>query len=181
MSTEDVLKTFADGIAAISMRGDVALVSATSDGPADEPSLRTLGSGSGQAAPGDDPRFSVAEGKFTALDVNLRSAGQTVVVPVSTGKRFVCTSIILEIKTATGTPGTYAVVRIGVGGSYDSVAPSFIVNELTVGALIAVPQVVPPLSVSVNTTPVSFDVQTAASGGSVSALTADVQLLGFLV
>ncbi len=116
--------------------------------------------------------------KTSLSNISLLATSTTLIVPASGGKRFIPTELIIEIKSVTGTPGTYPVIRVGNNVNYDNAAPLFIVSGIGLHEINEAPLVVPVESLDIDSDAIYFDVQTAGAGGSISVLTADIQLLG---
>ncbi len=111
---------------------------------------------------------------------NLLSTGTSLLLAPVTGKRFLATEILIEIKSVTGTPDIYPVVKVGNNGGHDNIAPLFIVSDVGLYNTSEMPLTIPVASIDVGTTGISVEVLTAGSGGSVTILLADITIIGVL-
>lgn len=119
--------------------------------------------------------------KYTASGIDLLATGATLLVPASAGKLFIPHRAILHVRALTGVLLAGAVVRVGNSANKDNVCALFtLLTTLVVNGLVDVPLLAVPSfqAVDVNSTGISFEVQTA---GTATAWTADVHLHGVLV
>lgn len=121
--------------------------------------------------------LETAEGVYKAANVNGLATGQTVVVPVRTGKRFIPTRVVVELVSVSGA-GTVPSLRVGNNGSFDNaVSTTALTNLDTQYETLNLSLISPLSSIDVNANGISVDVQTAATG--YSTYTMNVYVSGY--
>lgn len=121
--------------------------------------------------------LETAEGVYKAANINALATGQTALVPLRAGKRFIPTKATVELVSVAGA-GTEASVRIGAGGSFDNAVPITALTGLdTQYELFDLTFNSPLSSIDVNAAGISIDVQAAATG--FSTYTINVYLSGY--
>lgn len=126
----------------------------------------------------DSPILSQIEVMFKATGINLLATGQTLVVPALTSGSFLPTRAYIELITVTGVL-TVPIIRLGNSVNFDNVAPLLTCTGLTtVRNILNIPLAAALVSISITSTGISLDIQTAGSVASVA--TANVYISGFL-
>lgn len=130
-------------------------------------------SGSGVAA---NLQYMVA---LLAVGVDLKNLGQTVIVPVKTGKRFIPRAIFLRITASTALT-VAPIVRAGNNGSFNNVAALTTLTSAATEMIMPLTLVTGTslVTIDLGTTAISLDVQTAATA---TTLTADVYGEGYII
>lgn len=117
--------------------------------------------------------------RYFAPLINLKATGQTLVVPVLAGRKFIPTACYLHLTTVTAYAVTAAIVRVGNNGTFDNVAPlATVALTLVTDKFISLPLAATPAAIDINATGISVDVQTA---GAATTLTGTLHLVGVLV
>lgn len=105
--------------------------------------------------------------------VSLLSTSVTEIVPANSSG-WVTTAVHLFPVTITGAQATAPIVRLGSNATHDNVAPLF---NLGIGLVVDTQVSITLATTTLQSNPVSFEVQTAGTGPTV--LTADVFILGY--
>ena len=117
--------------------------------------------------------------RYLTTGINLKATGQTLMVPVQPGRKFLPTAVYLQLTTVTAYAVTAAIVRLGNNGTFNNVAPLLtVVLTSTTDQIIAIPLNAIPSAIDIGSTGISLDVQTA---GAATTLTATLHVVGILI
>lgn len=120
---------------------------------------------------------------FRKVTVSALATGQTVIMPINNGGatnvNFIATGVVLKLNAITGTLLTPPIIRIGNNGSFNNVVALTTLTGLnTAGVTFPTSLITNLASVNINSTAISIDIQTAATGSSQYDI--DVYLFGII-
>lgn len=118
---------------------------------------------------------------YTATLINGKATGQTTIVPVTSGKRFIPLDCRVILREQTGTPGVVATLGIGtVSSTYTNIAAAAALTGLdAANEVFAVVLATGLTAVSINSEPIRVNVTVAATVWTTYVF--DVILAGILV